>query len=177
MAKVKVKYSAGAFSTSGPADLSQPDHKYRPLPGTNVAGAMGFHTGPVTRMDIATIVTEKGGTGGVLREMGFQVGTKEYRSAQRAVQRHLKGTQAQGGWQQRYQNLLAPPPGTVTVAVNGEIQVSDDIRSRTVRITISGDRPDMQAAMQDPIGAWFDNAGFAPMINNLTSVMVTYQPQ
>jgi len=171
----KITYRTKDFDANGADDLGQPGHKYAPEPTTHIVSDLGYHVGPVSTMDIAMIIAERGGTGPILRDMGYQPGTKEYKTAQRAIERHARGTKAGAAYQERYQKLVGPPAGTVAINVAGEIKKSDDVRARDATVVIRGNSQEILAALLDPVGAWHTQ-GFEAEINHLTSVTINYQP-
>lgn len=158
-------YKYDQFTQDETGRYMQPD-------STNVLGDFGYSGAPVNQNTVAGLVLDAGGTGALLDRLGYERGTREYKSAQRAVQRHLKGTTPKADWKARYEGLIRPPRGHATIKVSGTIRVSEDERERDITMPVDGD---VLAALSNPLDAWYGQS-FHPEILDLVQVTVTFRP-
>jgi len=144
----------------------------------DAAQDLGIRAGDIDANMIRQLVILDGGTGKIAEEMGYTKGTKEYKSAQRAIQRHQKGTKPTGAWMERYQDLLNQD-GSLSITVEGEIVAyagSEDVRDHCEKTAprIVGNVSD---AVRDPFMSWnqgIQNGSFHPIVNRMDSITVSF---
>ena len=150
----------------------------------DAAQDLGIRAGDIDANMIRQLVILDGGTGKIAEEMGYTKGTKEYKSAQRAIQRHQKGTKPTGAWMERYQDLLNQD-GSLSITVEGEIVAyagSEDVRDHCEKkaptiVNTTKNMSNVSNAVQDPLGAWqseLRNGQFNPIVNRMDSITVSF---